>query len=319
MLLELAILLISLVALAWSANLVSDKAVVLSEYFHISQMAVGFLLIAASTSIPELAVALASAASGQGAISAGNVFGANVADVLWVAGMCAFAYGLRVKKEDAVEVGAVLIATTAITLYFIYSAFVIGSPLIGQAEGFVLIVAFLAYVYYILRQKKFPDGNGNQITKRQAATAFILFFAGIGLVLISSTLVVEYVVTLSSDSGLSRSLIGGTVVAMGTTLPELSVGLASARKRRYGLAIGNAVGSTIINITLVLGAGALLHPIVIAAPASFLTILLFAIFSNTIIFYLAFAQHRIGKWAGTLLILLYITYIASLLYAEMRF
>ncbi len=316
MIFEALVLVAALAILAKSSDLVSDKSVVLAEYFRISQMAIGFILISASTSIPELAVAVVSASTGQGALSAGNVFGANVADILWVAGICAFVYGLRLSRKDLVDVAAVILATTAIMVYFVYSAFVLGSPTIDGTEGAVLVLAFFAYVFYVLRKKKFADGDGNKVARRDAAQAFAIFFFGIILVLVSSGFVVDYAVRISEASGLSRSLIGGTIIALGTTLPELSVAIASMRKGRHGLALGNVLGSTVINMTLVLGAGALINTITIGVPASFLTILLFAIFSNVLVFYFSLTRTKIGRAAGAFLLALYSLYIVLLLYSE---
>lgn len=316
MLLELAILIVSLIILAKSADLVTDKAVILSEFFGISQMAIGFLLIAGATSLPELSVSVIASAMGQGAISAGNVFGSNVADIFLVLGICAFVYGLALKKEDAVEVGGVLLATTIITLYFVYSAFVLGSPVIDRWEGAILLVAFAAYIYYALKRKKFAENNGNSITKSEALRAFALFCTGIALVLISSGIAVDSAAKLSELAGISRSFIGATIIALGTSLPELSVELAAARKKRYSLAIGDAIGSTVVNMTLVLGVASLLNPITIIAPASFLTVLLFAILANAIFFYITVTRKKLEVAAGLIFILLYITYLFALAGAE---
>ncbi|MEW5996619.1 MAG: sodium:calcium antiporter [Candidatus Micrarchaeota archaeon] len=312
MLLELAILVASLIILAKSANLVTDKAVVLSEFFGISQMAIGFLLIAGSTSLPELSVSVVASAMGQGAVSAGNVFGSNIADIFLVLGLCAFFYRLALKREDAVEVGGVLLATTVITLYFVYSAFVLGSPVIDRWEGAILLLAFAAYIYYALKRKKLPSNNGNSVAKSDALRAFVLFCAGIALVLVSSGIAVDSAVKLSELAGISRSFIGATIIAIGTSLPELSVELSAVRKKRYGLALGDAIGSTVVNITLVLGTASLLNPIAIMAPASFLTVLLFAILANAVFFYATVTRKKMGKAAGIAFLLLYALYLFTL-------
>lgn len=316
MLFEVLILVAALAILAKSSNLVSDKSVMLAEYLGISQMAIGFILISASTSIPELAIAIISASSGQGALSAGNVFGANVTDVLGVAGICALVYGLRLSRKNLADVAAVILATTAIMVYFVYSSFVLGSPTISSKEGVVFVLAFFVYVSYVLRKKKLQDGNNLKATKQQAAQAFVIFFFGIFLVLVSSSFVVDYAVRISEASGLSKSLIGGTIIALGTTLPELSVAIASMRKRRHELALGNVLGSTVINMTLVLGVGALINTIVIGAPTSFLMILLFAIFSNLLVFYFLLIRKEIGQAAGAFLLALYVLYVILLIYSE---
>lgn len=316
MLLEALILFASLTVLAKSATFVTDKAVLLSEYFGVSQMAIGFILIASSTSLPEFSVSVIAAISGQGALSAGNVFGSNVADIFFVVGICAFFYRISLKKSDAIEVGGVLLMTSIITLYFIYSAFVLGSPVINRFEGLLLLLAFAVYIYYVLKKKRFVENDGNSVTKKDALRAFVLFFAGIAVVLISSGLAVDSAVKLSELAGISRSFIGATIIAIGTSLPELSVELAAMKKKRYALAIGDAIGSTMTNITLVLGLAALLNPIAILAPTSLLTVLLFAVLANVIFLYITLSMKKIGKITGALLIMMYLFFLAIMVGAE---
>lgn len=315
MLLEAAILLISLIILAKSSDIVTESAVILSQFFGVSQMAIGFLLIATSTSLPELSVSVIASAMGQGAISAGNVFGSNIADIFLVLGICAFLYGLVLRKEDALEVEAVLVVTTIITIYFAYSTFVLGSPLIDRFEGAILLLSFGVYIWYVLKRKSFPNKDGNGATKAQALNAFIYFFAGISLVLVSSAVAVDSAVKISELIGISRSFIGATIVAIGTSLPELSVELSAVRKKQYALAVGDAIGSTIVNISLVLGVASLLNPISILAPASFLVVLLFAILAN-IVMYFAIRKEKIGRFTGALFLLLYIIFLVVLSGAE---
>lgn len=316
MIFEVALLLVSLIVLAKSSDIVTDKAVILSQYFRVSQMAIGFLLIAGATSLPELSVSVIASVMGQGAISAGNVFGSNIADVFLVLGACAFLYRLRLKKQDAVEIGGVVLVTTIITLYFIYSAFVLGSPVIARWEGIVLLLAFAGYIFYVLREKEFPKDGAVTVTKREALNAFVIFFAGIGLVLVSSGIAVDSAVRISDLFGISRTFLGATIVAIGTSLPELSVELAAVRKRQYALAVGDAIGSTITNITLVLGVAAALGPIFILAPASLLTVLIFAILANVILLYLVLTRKKIGRLTGILFILLYLLFLFVLSGAE---
>jgi cation:H+ antiporter len=316
MIIESAILVAALVILAKSSDMVTDKAIVLSDYFGISRMAIGFLLLAGSTSLPEFSVAVVSSVMGNGAISAGNVFGANIADILLILGACAGAYGLVLKREDAAEILAVLLVTSAIMLYFVYSAAVLRSPVIERPEGALLLLAFLAYVCYMMRRGKTPNIDGKSVSKREALNAFLLFFLGIGLVLFSAGLAVDSVSRLSELAGISESFLGATLVSMGTTLPELSVSLSAARKKEYSLSFGNAVGSTIVNLTAVLGTALVISPIAIPAPSTFLVTLLFAVLANMILLYIALRARKLGKLSGAMLLLVYLAFLACLYMVE---
>lgn len=316
MLLEILILLASLAVLAKSSSMVTDKSILLSNYFGISRMAIGFLLLSASTSLPEFSVAIISSFAGQGALSAGNVFGANIADILLIIGACAISGGLVLKRHEAAEVGSVLLVTSVITVYFIYSAFVLGIPTIDRLEGALLLLAFMVYIYYVTISNKSPNTDNRQVSKKEALSAFLLFFLGIAVVLVSAGLAVGAAVRLSEITGISRSFIGVTLVSVGTTLPELSVSLAAARKKEYSLAFGNAVGSTIVNLTMVLGMASLINPIEIPAPGTFLITLVFAMLANVFLLYFAIGTRKLGKMWGILLIGLYLLFLILLCQVE---
>jgi len=316
MILEAAILIGSLIILAKSSNMVTDKSILLSDYFGISRMAVGFLLLSGATSLPEFAVAIVSSFTGQGALSAGNVFGANIADILLIIGACSLTGGLVLKRREAGEVGGVLLVTSVITGYFIYSAFVLGIPVIDRLEGALLLVAFMVYIYYVTVKNKSPNVGNQQVSKKEALSAFLMFFLGIAIVLVSAGLAVGSAVRLSDMAGISRSFIGATLVSIGTTLPELSVSIAAARKKEYSLAFGNAVGSTIVNLTMVLGIAALINPIDILAPDTFLITLLFAMLANIVLLYLAIGTRKLGKIWGIMLLGLYVLFLLLLYQVE---
>ncbi len=318
MIIEAGILIISLIVLAKSSDMVTDKAVMLSDFFGISRMAIGFLLLAGSTSLPEFSVAVVSSVVGQGAISAGNVFGANIADILLILGACAAAYGLVLNREDATEILAVLLVTSAIMLFFLYSTVVLHSPVIGRLEGILLLLAFLVYVYYVMKGRKTPSLDGLRVSKKEALSAFFLFLLGIGLVVLSAGLAVDSVARLSELVGISRSFLGATLVSMGTTLPELSVSLSAARKKEYSLSFGNAVGSTIVNLTAVLGTAATISPIIILAPSTFLVTLLFAVLANIVLLYIAVRVKKLGKLSGAILIGIYLSFLAALYIVELQ-
>jgi len=318
MIFEIAILLISLVILAKSSDMVTDKAVILSDYFGISRMAIGFLLLAGSTSLPEFSVAVVSSVMGNGAISAGNVFGANIADILLILGACAGAYGLVLNREDATEILVVLLVTSAIMFYFVYSTVVLHSPVIERPEGALLLFAFLAYIYYVMKSRKTPSLDGRKVAKKEALNAFILFFISMGVVVLSAGLAVDSVTRLSELVGISKSFLGATLVSMGTTLPELSVSLSAARKKEYSLSFGNAVGSTIVNLTAVLGTAAVINPIIILAPSSFLITLLFAVLANIVLLYIALRVKKLGRLSSVILIVIYLSFLITLYIVESR-
>jgi len=127
---------------------------------------------------------------------------------------------------------------------------------------------------------------------------------------------VDSVSRLSELAGISRSFLGATLVSLGTTLPELSVSLSAARKKEYSLSFGNAVGSTIVNLTAVLGTAIVIDPIVILAPSTFLVTLLFAVFANIVLLYIALRVKKLGKLSGAILLAFYLSFLICLYIIE---
>lgn len=314
-LIELATLAVSVAVLARASGLVVDSAVKLSTFFGISQLAIGFILVSVATSLPELSVSVASSAGGEGAIAAGNVFGANIANILLILGLGAFIHGLRINTADLRDIGTVLLLTTTISVYIIFNSSVQGNAL-GFTEGALLLGAFALYAWHSMSRKAGENGN-NETTKEDALRAFLLFGAGILLVIVSSGFVVESAVKLSRLLGIAESFIGATVIAMGTTLPEMTVNLQAIRKKHYGLALGNAIGSNMVNITLVLGTAAVINPIHVQIPV-FIAALLFAVVANMLLLYVGAVNKRMGRFSGALFLAMYAVYIGVIFALQLR-
>lgn len=296
------------------SNIVVDKAVILARFFGISQLAIGFLLISVSTSLPELAVGISSSVAHEGGIMLGNVFGSNIADILLVVGLGAFLFGIRISASQRNEVGFIIMLTTAISAYVLFTA-VVSNPHLGRAEGVILLLAFAAYSYYVMAKRKAEDMDGIAMpSKHESMVAFMWFFAAVIGVILSAGLAVDSAVILANGLGIAKSFIGATIVAIGTSLPELSIDLAALKKRRYGLAIGDAIGSTITNLTLVLGAGAAIFPVALQSHV-YIATFAFAIIANILLYH--FAQDRkISKKEGAAMLAAYALFIIVIFWLQ---
>lgn len=314
--LEIGILIVSVIILARSSGLVVDSAVKLSKFFGISQLAIGFLLLAVSTSLPELSVSVISSTGGEGAIAAGNVFGSNIANILLILGLGAFLYGFKISTLNLKDIGLVLLLTTLISIYIIFNSSIEGRAL-GFLEGALLLIAFAAYAGYSMKRGNTENNNGNHVTKDEALKAFLFFGAGILLVIVSSGFVVESAVKLAKLLGIAESFIGATIIAIGTSLPEMSVDIQAIRKKHYGLALGDAIGSNMANLTLVLGTAAVINPIQVQIPI-FIAALLFAVIANMVLLYVAAVNKKIERFGGALFLILYIIYIGVIFTLQFR-
>ncbi|MBN2121808.1 sodium:calcium antiporter [Candidatus Micrarchaeota archaeon] len=309
---------VSLVLLGRASGITVESAMKLSRYFRISQLAIGFLLLAFATSLPELSVSVLSSGRGEGAIAAGNIFGSNIANILLIIGLSAFLHGVRITWKGLREIGVLLLLTTLISAYIIFSGSV-QNQVLGFAEGAILLLIFGAYCYDEIRKgRKYEHANHAKPVKKEAAlNAFLLFCGSIVVVLASSGFVVDSAVQIAKIAGVAESFIGATIIAIGTSLPELSIGLQAVKKRRYAIFLGNAIGSNMINLTLILGIGALINPIYVQLPI-FVAALLFAIAANTILLYVASVHRGLGKAGGALFLLVYAVYIVTIFFLQLR-
>lgn len=313
---ELLTLVIFTLILSKSSSVVVESAAKLARFFGVSQLAVGMLLIAVSTSLPELSVSVASSVAHEGAIAAGNVFGSNIANILLILGIGAFIYGFRVGKDSLSDLALVLLLTTVISIYIIFHASFFGQAL-GVYEGILLLLVGVWYAWRLLSRRKVADMHAERkMGRHEALISFLLFSAGVIGVIISASFVVDSAVKLAEMLGLAKSFIGATIIAIGTSLPELSIDLQALRKKQYGLALGDAIGSNMANLTLVLGAAAAISPISVQL-AVFPAALLFAVVANMVFLYLAVVKRQFGRKEGAALLLLYALYLVVIFYLQL--
>jgi cation:H+ antiporter len=311
---ELLTLVFSLAVLSKASVIVVDNLARLSKFFGISQLAIGFILLAVSTSLPELSVSVVSSSAGEGAIAAGNVFGSNIANILLVLGLGGFLYGLRISRAELRDIAIVLVLTTILSSYIIFVSSV-SERALGFLEGVILLLLFCGYMIYVLTKRRVENVKNHLVTKKEALEAFLFFSASMLIVFISAGLVVESAVKIARLLNIAESFIGATIIAVGTSLPELSIDLQAIRKRHYGIALGDAIGSNMANITLVLGAAAVINPISVLLPV-FIAALLFAIVANVVLFYVAAVKGRLERTGGLLFLLIYAVYIVTIFFLQ---
>ncbi|MFA4946347.1 MAG: hypothetical protein WC607_02275 [Candidatus Micrarchaeia archaeon] len=307
--LELATLLVGVAFLSKSAELVVEHAERLARFLGIGQLAVGFLLVSTLTTLPELSVSVISSSAGEGAIAAGNAFGSIVCNILLILGLGGVLYGFKVNRADARDAGLTLLVTTVLALYMLFSSAVRGEA-IGFGEGVLLLLVFVLYALVILRRE--PAASSKETVSREEAVRSFLFFAGgIFVVLFSASVVVGAAVALAASAGIAESFIGATIIALGTSLPELSIVLSAFKAKRYGLGLGNVIGANMLNATLVLGAAAIISPLSVLALPVFTSVLLFAVLASVALLYAVAVGGRVGRRGGAAFLALYVIYLVA--------
>lgn len=270
---QASLLIVGFVMLIKGADWFVDGASMIAKKFGIPQIVIGLTIVAFGTSAPEAAISITSAIKGSAGLAIGNVLGSNILNVLLILGLCALFTPLAVQKNTLyIEIPFVAVISSALMIMG-----VIGNQL-GWIDGLILWLFFIAFfVYLIVLSKKdknaipdLQDSNsseekeeGEKPQKKGVDIAKMLgkLAVGIALVVLGSQAVVNGAKTIASGFGMSESLIGLTIVAFGTSLPELVTSLTAARKGEADLAIGNIVGSNIFNVLFVLGTSSLISAI----------------------------------------------------------
>ena len=270
---QYSLLIVGFVMLIKGADWFVDGASMIAKKFGIPQIVIGLTIVAFGTSAPEAAISITSAVNNSAGLAIGNVLGSNIMNVLLILGLCAAVTPLAVQKNTLyIEIPFVTVITAALMIMG-----VVGNQL-GWIDGLLLWALFIIFfAYLIILSKKdknaipaleeTPDSDENDEKngeKKSVEIAKMLgkLAVGIALVILGSQAVVNGAKTIASGLGMSESLIGLTIVAFGTSLPELVTSLSAAKKGEADLAIGNIVGSNIFNILFVLGTSALISPIV---------------------------------------------------------
>jgi cation:H+ antiporter len=301
-----------LILLVGGAEVLVRGAGSIAKGFGVSSLIIGLTVVAYGTSAPEMAVSVAGAAGGEPGVALGNVVGSTIANILLILGISAVIGSLAVARRlvrievpimIAIAVGVFLMATNGV---------------IGRVEGIVLVIAAIAYTAYtILGAKKNPDEapppqeEAPKERGKLASAGFIL----VGLVglVAGSQLLVDSATEIATALGLSDVIIGLTVVAVGTSLPEVATSIAAAIKGDRDLAVGNAIGSNIFNLSIVLGLSSVVAPVGLPVPQSLLNfdfpVMIAACVACLPIF---FTRYCVNRWEGAAFLGFYVAYVTYL-------
>ncbi|QKY19124.1 calcium/sodium antiporter [Halolamina sp. CBA1230] len=266
---QIGIVLLTVGGLWVGARLLVDAVVRLARRFGLSDLVIGLTVVAIGTSTPELAVSLDAAFKGLSDIAVSNVLGSNVYNLAFVLGVVALLRVIPIEKSLVHRDGLALLAGTAAA----------GGLLLNLSltrfEGAALIALFVLYTVYLLKTAEEPDAEMDPETITRDTLEqpsfrgrdAVLLVAGLALVLGSGDILVRTASDLARGAGVSEWVIGGTVVAAGTSTPEFAVSLVALRRGSLGVSVGNVVGSNLFNLMGVLGLAALIHPLSVSADA----------------------------------------------------
>jgi len=302
-----------IISVLLGADKLTEGAASLARRMNIPEIIIGLTIVAAGTSAPELFVSLVSALKGTADLAVGNVVGSNTMNAMLIVGCAAMVAPMiisrsTVKKDMPFAVGASLLLLLLTV-----------DNHLGLVDGIILLVGFAAFMAYTLRQAKKGETHADTEPEPSAAVqrsplvsvCFVVF--GLALLVVGSNLFVDNASELALSLGISEGVVGLTVVAGGTSLPELATSVVAARKGQSAIAIGNVIGSNVFNILMILGLTAAISPLTIEGITTLdMAVMMLSI---ALVWFFSRTRYTVERWEGAVLVVGYLAYLGWLIYS----
>ena len=308
MIVNILMIIAGVVLVLWGADRLTDGAVALAERMQIPQIVIGLTIVALGTSAPEFCVSLVSALKGTADLAVGNVVGSNIFNAMLIVGVAAMVAPMTILPSTVrKDVPVALLASVALTVMVLMDGD------LSRVDAALLFVGFLAFMWVTLRGAK----GSHAIEQEQAAPrgysvlkSVGLLVLGLACLVVGSNIFVDGATSVAQTLGVSEAVIGLTIVAGGTSLPELATSVVAARKGNSGIAIGNVLGSNVLNILLILGAAGLICPMQVQG----ITLVDFAMMTISVLLLWLFSYTKltVARWEGAVLTVLFFGYMAWL-------
>ena len=313
---EYLYLLICLVVIVFSADWLVAGAVTIAKRFKISDFVIGAVIVGVGTSFPELVVSTIGAFEGNSDIAIGNVIGSNIFNVLGILGLTALIMPVAVSRENRRFDLPFCIALSVLTLLLVFNFFTGGENVIGRIDGIVLLAIFLLFMWLSLRSNKKKEVTVEAvITNKQLSFGVGKVVVGLLTLIVSSRFFLDNAILIAKAWGVNEAFIAITLVACGTSLPELAASLVAAAKKNTQLALGNVIGSNIFNLSLILCSASQVTPL----TSSGITIVDYGVvIFAAIVPLLLGCKGKLNRWAGAFMFLCFVAYNAYLLYSQMN-
>ena len=315
------LLLVGFVILIKGADLLVEGASSGAKRLGIPPIVIGLTIVAFGTSMPELIVNIFASTRGNTDIAIGNILGSNIANILLILGISATIYPLAVKRSTTWKEIPLSLLAAVLVAFMANDAIIDGGTFsaLTRIDGLVLLSFFIIFLYYIygLSQSALVENAEAGIHKRTLPIALLMTFSGLICLTLGGKWVVDSAIAIAKTLGISESLIGLTIVAIGTSLPELATSAVAAYKKNADIAVGNIVGSNIFNIFWILGISATITPLPFAPIL--LRDIFMTILASLLLFIFMFIgkKHLLERWQGVGFILIYLAYIALLVTQEL--
>lgn len=306
-LLQVLLLVVGFVMLMKGADWFVEGASQIADRLGIPQLVIGLTIVAMGTSLPEAAVSISAATQGSAEITIGNVVGSNIMNVLVILGLTAVVCVIPVQKSTVRYEIPFMILITAVL-----AGLGLEDNQVSRPEGLILWAFMILYLFYLLRMAK--NGTGGEEAggkKRPIWLLILMVLVGAAMIVFGSDITVDAATAIAKIFGMSERFIGLTIVAFGTSLPELVTSVTAALKGKNDIAVGNIVGSNIFNILFVVGTTALITPV--AYNSVFLVDSIIAVAAALFLFLCVFRNKKLGRLGGILMLAAYAGYFVYLI------
>lgn len=309
MILQVIILIVGFVILIKGADIFVDGASNLARNFKLSRMLIGLTIVSFGTSAPELAVSIKSILSGSGEIVLGNVIGSNITNILLILGVSSLFHYLNVKNNTVKkEIPIVLLMTSVLIVLMSDKLLNNTTNIISRGDGITILLFFSIFIYYLISMMRNKvDNDDTDDIKYGIFKSIIFTLLGILSIIFGSNFVVDSASYIASSLGVSERIIGLTIVAIGTSLPELVTSIVATKKGEYDIAIGNIVGSNIFNIGIVLGLPVALFGSINVGTFNYID-LEFLLLSAILLFIFCKNDYKLKKSEGIMLLITFVIY-----------
>lgn len=318
---DIFLLILGLALILGGANFLTDGSAALTQRFRVPEFIVGLTIVAVGTSTPELVVSVLSAAAGNSDVAIGNIVGSNIFNVFLILGVCALIAPLPLTGGN-IRRDLPFLTAVSVLLLLLTSDRLLGLgevDAIGRIDGIVMLLLYIALIRYTIRAERRTAAQATQTTQtekpqrsRSLWLIVVMIAGGLAGLIFGGELFLDSATAIARALGVSESVIAITLVAGGTSLPELASSVVSLLKGKSEMALGNVIGSNIANILLILGLSATIHPLTLGGITriDLLTVLL----SSVLLFVTAFTFRRkaVDRWEGAIFLVIYALYIGYL-------
>lgn len=306
MLIDIVLIIAGVAMVLYGADRLTEGASALARRMNVPEIIIGLTIVAAGTSAPELFVSLVSALKGTSGMAIGNVVGSNTMNAMLIVGCAAMVAPMTISKSTVrKDIPFAVFASVLLPLLALDS-------FLGRIDGVILLAGFAVFMYYTLSQAKGRKAEPTTEIKtiNPWMSAFFVFL-GLALLVIGSNIFVDSASRVAYSLGISEGVVGLTIVAGGTSLPELATSVVAARKGQSAIAIGNVIGSNVFNILMILGLTATISPMQIQG----ITMIDFSLMLGSVVLVWLFSRtkYTVERWEGLLLVVGYLVYVGWLL------